>query len=100
MKRLLLLFPLCVLLVVTLCLPVSAESAATKVDLQCTVTSEGDCIVTATVNLRLEAALDQLTYPVPLNAKKYHRKRFQRECQPIRFRPSGGFEPHQQGLCG
>ena len=69
MKRLLLLFPLCVLLVVTLCLPVSAESAATKVDLQCTVTSEGDCIVTATVNLRLEAALDQLTYPVPLNAK-------------------------------
>ena len=33
------------------------------------VTSEGDCLVTATVNLRLEASLEQLSYPVPLDAK-------------------------------
>ena len=69
MKRLVVLLTLCVLLAGVFCLPVSAETAATQVDLQCTVTSEGDCLVTATVNLRLEAALDKLTYPVPLDAK-------------------------------
>ena len=69
MKRFAVLFTLCVLLAGVFCLPASAESAATQVDLQCTVTSEGDCLVTATVNLRLEAALDKLTYPVPLDAK-------------------------------
>ena len=69
MKRLLGLLTLCVLMAGVICLPVSAESAATQVDLQCTVTSEGDCLVTATVNLRLEASLEQLSYPVPLDAK-------------------------------
>ena len=69
MKRLLVLLTLCVLMAGVICLPVSAESAATQVDLQCTVTSEGDCLVTATVNLRLEASLEQLSYPVPLDAK-------------------------------
>lgn len=69
MKRLATLVILCVLLAGVFCLPVSAESAATQVDMQCTVTSEGDCLVTVTVNLRLEAALDRLTYPVPLDAK-------------------------------
>ena len=68
MKRLAVLFTLCLLLAGVFCLPVSAETAATQVDLQCTVTSEGDCLVTATVNLRLEAAIDRLTYPVPLDA--------------------------------
>ncbi|MCI6937233.1 MAG: hypothetical protein MR762_11435, partial [Clostridiales bacterium] len=68
MKRLAVLFTLCVLLAGVFCLPVSAETAAAQVDLQCTVTSEGDCLVTATVNLRLEAAIDRLTYPVPLDA--------------------------------
>ena len=70
MKRLLQVFILCAVLACVVCLPVSAESAATRVDLQCTVTSGGDCLMTATVNLRLEAALDRLTYPVPLNAKE------------------------------
>lgn len=69
MKRLVVLFTLCVLLACVLCLPVSAETAASQVDLQCTVTSEGDCLMTATVNLRLEAGVDRLAYPVPLNAK-------------------------------
>lgn len=69
MKRLAVLFTLCVLLAGVFCLPASAESAATQVDLQCTVTSDGACLVTATVNLRLEAAMDRLTYPVPLDAK-------------------------------
>ena len=68
MKRLVVLLTLCLLLAGVFCLPVSAETAATQVDLQCTVTAEGDCLVTATVNLRLEAAIDRLTYPVPLDA--------------------------------
>ena len=69
MKRLGVLLTLCLLLAGVFCLPVSAETAATQADLQCTVTAEGDCLVTVTVNLRLEAALDRLTYPVPLDAK-------------------------------
>ena len=69
MKRLAVLLVLCLLLAGVFCLPVCAETAATQVDLQCTVTAEGDCLVTATVNLRLEAALDRLTFPVPLDAK-------------------------------
>ncbi len=69
MKRLVVLLTLCLLLAGVFCLPVSAETAATQVDLQCTVTAEGDCLVTATVNLRLEAALDSLSYPVPPDAK-------------------------------
>ena len=39
MKRVAVLFILCVLLAGVFCMPVSAESAATQVDLQCTVTS-------------------------------------------------------------
>lgn len=69
MKRLTVLFMLCLLLAGVFGIPVSAETAATQVDLQCTVTSEGDCLMTATVNLRLEAALDRLAFPVPLDAK-------------------------------
>ena len=69
MKRLLQILTLVLLLAGVFCIPVSAESAATQVDYQATVTSDGDCLVTATVNLRLEASLDLLTYPVPLGAK-------------------------------
>ena len=52
-----------------LCIPAYAETAASKVDLYCTVNSEGDCLVTMTVNLRLEAMYDKLTFPLPLEAK-------------------------------
>ncbi|MGM9603532.1 MAG: DUF2207 family protein [Faecousia sp.] len=46
----------------------SAESAASKIDLYCTVNSDGDCLVSMTVNLRIEAADDGLTFPLPYNA--------------------------------
>jgi len=60
----------CVMLLAgCLCLPVSAESAASSVNLMCTVNSEGDCLATMTVNLRLENAMDNLYFPLPLNAK-------------------------------
>ena len=69
MKRFLTLLCTVVLLAGCLCIPVSAESAASSVNLMCTVTSEGDCLATMTVNLRLENAMDKLYFPLPLNAK-------------------------------
>lgn len=69
LRGLLAAFALCLLLGGSLCLPVSAESAASGVDLVCTVNSDGDCRVTMTVMLRLEAVRDQLAFPLPLEAK-------------------------------
>ena len=68
-KRFWMLATLMILLAGVFCLPAAAETAATQVDIQSTVTSDGDCLMTVTVNLRLEAAMDSLTYPVPLDAK-------------------------------
>ena len=69
MKRFATLLVCVMLLAGCLCLPVSAESAASSVNLMCTVNSEGDCLATMTVNLRLENAMDNLYFPLPLNAK-------------------------------
>ena len=69
MRRLLTLLTVCVLLTGVLCIPASAETSASKVDLYCTVTSEGDCQVSMTVTMRLEEAHDQMTFPLPVNAK-------------------------------
>ncbi|MGM9549790.1 MAG: DUF2207 family protein [Faecousia sp.] len=59
---------ICVLLMGFLALPVSAESAASRVDSYCTVNSEGDCLVSMTVTLRLEAVTTGMTFPLPANA--------------------------------
>ena len=69
MKRILSLLICALLLMGSLCIPVSAESAASNVNLMATVNSEGDCLVTMTVNLRLEANVDKLYFPLPLNAR-------------------------------
>ena len=69
MKRIIAVLTVCVVLCSVLCIPAYAETAASKVDLYCTVNSEGDCLVTMTVNLRLEAMYDKLTFPLPLEAK-------------------------------
>ena len=69
MKRFFTLLCTVLLLAGCLCIPVSAESAASSVNLMCTVTSEGDCLATMTVNLRLEESIDKLYFPLPLNAK-------------------------------
>ena len=68
MKRLLSLVGVLILLSGVVCMPVSAESAASRVDLYCTVNSQGDCIVEMNVNLRLEAMTDSLYFPLPANA--------------------------------
>ena len=69
MKRILTVLACIIVLAGCLCIPVSAESAASSVNLMCTVTSEGDCLATMTVNLRLEESLDKLYFPLPPNAK-------------------------------
>ncbi len=70
MRRLMAMLTVCLLVLCgSLCLPVSAESAASTVDMVCTVNANGDCYVTMTVMLRMEAIQDQLTFPLPLEAK-------------------------------
>ena len=69
MKRVFAVLACIVILAGCLCIPVSAESAASSVNLMCTVNSDGDCLATMTVNLRLEAAVEKLYFPLPLNAK-------------------------------
>ena len=59
----------CILLMGVVCLPVSAESGASKIEAFFTVNSEGDCMVSMTVNLRLESSDDSLTFPLPLEAE-------------------------------
>lgn len=68
MKRRLAMLILCCLMLGVIAMPASAESAATKIDSYVTVYSEGDCAVTLTVTLHLEAAYDNLTFPLPLDA--------------------------------
>ena len=69
MKRFLSVLTVLVLLAGCFCIPASAESAASSVNLMCTVNSEGECLATMTVNLRLEASMEKLYFPLPLNAK-------------------------------
>ncbi len=69
MKRLLMVLTMCVLLAGVICLPVSAENSATKVELLCTVNSDGSCVVAMTVMLRLDTYRNNLTFPLPPDAK-------------------------------
>ena len=48
------------------------ESAASGIDMYCTVNSDGDCLVSMTVNLRLlrSDSGTGLTFPLPYNAEK------------------------------
>lgn len=48
----------------------SGESSASKIDIYCTVNADGDCLVSMTVNLQLEASDNGLTYPLPYGADK------------------------------
>ena len=69
MKRLFTLLCALVVMAGVLCIPVCAESAASRVDLYCTVNAEGDCSVEMSVNLRLESVADELYFPLPLSAR-------------------------------
>ena len=69
MKRPLIMLILCLMLTFSvITVPASAESAATRVDAYCTVTSDGDCMVNLAVTLRLDAAEERLSFPLPVKA--------------------------------
>ena len=69
MRRLFAVFTVCILLMGVICLPASAESTASQIDLYCTVNSEGDCLVRMTVLLQLDGSQRNLVFPLPLNAR-------------------------------
>ena len=67
-RRLAILFLCCVLMIGILPVSASAESTASQIENFVTVNSDGDCMVSTTIRLRLEAPMDNLTFPVPLTA--------------------------------
>lgn len=69
MRRIFAAFAAVILLSCVLAVPAFAESAASEVTMLATVGSDGDCFVSLSINLRLEAKQNGLTFPVPLNAK-------------------------------
>lgn len=46
----------------------SADNSATKVEIYCTVNSDGDCLISMTVNLHLDGPDGGLMYPLPYGA--------------------------------
>lgn len=68
MKRCLAVMLMCCALVGILAMPASADSYASKVDSYVTINAEGDALVALTVTLHLEAADENLTFPLPPNA--------------------------------
>ena len=68
MKRRLFALLVCILMIGVLALPVSAESAASKVESFVNVNPDGDCLVALTVTLHLESSYETLTFPLPREA--------------------------------
>lgn len=60
---------LCVMLLIGCALPVSADNCATYVENISTITSNALAQVTMKVNIHLDSAVENLTFPVPLGAK-------------------------------
>ena len=69
MKRRLIAFMICMMVMLGCAMPVFAESGATYVENITTITSDGNCQVTLRVNIHLDEAVDELTFPLPLGAK-------------------------------
>ena len=68
MKRRIVTLMLCILTVLSLAIPVSAENAASGISSLTTVTTDGNCVVSMTVTLRFENAVQGLSFPLPLEA--------------------------------
>ena len=69
MKRRLMILFLLAALIFCFTIPASAQSAATNVDSYITVTADGNCMVNLSVTLHLDGSTDQLSFPLPANAK-------------------------------
>jgi len=68
MKRFLAIAAMVVLVMGMLVIPVSADSAASRVDNYCTIHAGGDAQVALTVTLRLDTSMENLSFPLPANA--------------------------------
>lgn len=64
---------LCFLMVFFLAVPVSAANTASGVSSLTTVTTDGNCVVSMTVTLRLDTPVEGMTFPLPLNAQNIKR---------------------------
>ena len=69
MKRRIITLMLCLVAMLTLAVPASAENAASGISSLTTVTTDGNCVVSMTVTLRMENAAQGLTFPLPLEAE-------------------------------
>ena len=68
MRRLILLCLCCIFMAGSLVLPASADSMASRVESYYTVTNDGDCMVSTSVRLVLDSPVENLSFPVPVNA--------------------------------
>ena len=68
MKRRIFAAVLCLFLILGSALCVSAENAAPGIQIYASINSNGDAEVTMSVRLRLETAVNSLSFPLPANA--------------------------------
>jgi len=68
MRRILMLLVSIMLMACVIVLPASAENTASLVESYVTVTGDGDCMVSTTVRLHLDAPVENLSFPVPATA--------------------------------
>ena len=64
---------LCLMLVFFLAVPASANNVSSGVSSLTTVTTDGNCVVSMTVTLRLDTPVEGLTFPLPVNAQNIKR---------------------------
>lgn len=69
MKRRIVVAVFAVIFIFSMAMTVCADSAASNVQIYCTVDAEGNCHISMSVNLRLETAVKFLTFPLPLEAE-------------------------------
>ncbi len=73
MKKRIATFILCLMLMLSLAVPASADNAASGVSSLTTVTTDGDCVVSMTVTVRIETPTEGLNFPLPLEATNIKR---------------------------
>ena len=69
MKRRILAIALCLITVLFLAVPASAANTASGVSSLTTVSTDGNCVVSMTVTLRLDTPVEGLTFPLPVSAQ-------------------------------
>lgn len=69
MKRRIATAILCLMVMLSLAVPASADNAASGISSLSTITTDGNCSVSMTVTVRIENATQNLTFPLPLQAE-------------------------------